>query len=47
VRFFAGPIFPLREFDLHMPPVRYVGGRPEICAELVPKIRAAGVAVAD
>lgn len=47
VRFFAGPVFPLREFDLHMKPVRYVGARPQICAELVAKIRDAGVAVAD
>lgn len=42
VHFFNGPVFPLREFDLHMQPVPYLAGGPEACAELLPKLRALG-----
>ncbi len=38
VHFFDGPIFPLRTFDLHMAPVRYVAAAPELCAELTSKL---------
>jgi myo-inositol-1(or 4)-monophosphatase len=44
VHFLDEEVFPLRAFDLHMKPVRYLAGSPEVCAELLPKIRDAGVA---
>lgn len=47
VRFFDRPVFPLRAFDLHMPPVRYLAGSPATCAELVPKLQEQGVVFAD
>jgi myo-inositol-1(or 4)-monophosphatase len=39
VHFLDGEVFPLRHFDLHMRPVRYLAAAPALCAELLPKLR--------
>jgi myo-inositol-1(or 4)-monophosphatase len=43
VWFFDAPVFPLRAFDLHMAPVRYLAGRADVCARLLPQLEEAGL----
>ena len=41
--FLNGPVFPLRAFDLHMPPIRYLAAPAEAMAELRPKLESLGI----
>jgi myo-inositol-1(or 4)-monophosphatase len=43
VRFLDAPAFPMRTFDLHMRPVRYLAAAPALCAELASRLEQAGM----
>jgi myo-inositol-1(or 4)-monophosphatase len=40
--FFSEPVFPMRVFDLHMKPIRYIAAPADAMAELLPRIKALG-----
>lgn len=41
--FFDGHVFPLKTFDLHMKPIRYLAAPADAAAELRPKLQAIGI----